>query len=156
MLITKLGANNGGMKHQEPPDNLPILEDETDVELAAREDAPFHDLVAGDTLSDVPAPDPQVSRAPAARSLQPIRVDMTDDIHDNERPTRAPRDLLTVEQLAEWLSISPRSARRLVADELLPAYRLPSGLRFKARDVEKYVDNRRVHRRQYGRPETRE
>lgn len=136
------------MKHIEPPENLPLVptpsvpsEPET-TEIVPEEDVHFRDRGEGRTLRTTPA-EAAVTRgtsAPAPRSLQPINSDMT---RRKERPIRAPDDLLSVDDVAERLLLSRAAVYRLVARRDLPCYRLPGGFRFKADDVDAFLESRR-------------
>ncbi len=73
-----------------------------------------------------------------------------------ERPTRAPDDLLSVDDVRERLMLSRAAVYRLVARRQLPHYRLPGGLRFKQADVDTFLESRRQNVRatqRYGHPE---
>jgi excisionase family DNA binding protein len=51
--------------------------------------------------------------------------------------------LLNIRQVAEYLNVSPRTVRRLVARKALPCYRFGRVLRFRAGDVGKWLDGRK-------------
>lgn len=135
------------MKHIEPPDNLPVVPDDRSEQPATEKHAPpkdvhFRDPEAGATLSAAPAEDIAIGDAsvPASRSLQPDQSDMT---QRKERPIRAPDDLLSVDDVAERLLVSRAAVYRFVACRRIPHYRLPGGIRFKASDVDAFLESRR-------------
>lgn len=132
------------MKHIEPPENLPVVPDPTEAEVTTMdaEDVHFRDRGAGDIVAPTQSTDaPRASRTPAPRSLQPVNNDMT---QKQERPIRAPDDLLSVDDVRERLLLSRAAVYRLIARRQLPHYRLPGGLRFKAADVDAFLDSRRT------------
>jgi excisionase family DNA binding protein len=145
------------MKHIEPPENLPVAPEPpapTEPETSeTHEDVHFRDPRAGDMVDNVPVSGGKVrTDIPASRSLQPIRLTM---LESKERPIRAPDDLLSVDDVAEKLLSSRTAIYRLVARGCLPVYRLPAGIRFKAADLNAYIESLRHearHARPYGRP----
>jgi len=52
--------------------------------------------------------------------------------------------LLDVEGAAEYLSVTPRFIRRLVAERRLPFVKLGRHLRFDAADLDRFIDAGRV------------
>ncbi|XDZ68482.1 helix-turn-helix domain-containing protein [Alphaproteobacteria bacterium LSUCC0226] len=54
-----------------------------------------------------------------------------------------PIRLLTPEEAADFLSVSPRTIKRLVSDGSLPAIRVRNSMRFKLRDLEMYIERSR-------------
>lgn len=136
------------MKHLNPPDNLPVVPDESET----TEEVSFRDPGPGDIVDAVPAPEAaRASGVPEPRSLQPIRLSMA---KHKQRPIRAPNDLLSVDDVAERLLISRAAIYRLVSCRRIAFYRLPGGLRFKVMDVDTYLEGRRLERvepQKYGR-----
>ena len=55
-----------------------------------------------------------------------------------------PRRLLDVEGAAEYLSVTPRFIRRLVAERRVPFVKLGRHLRFDPSDLDRFVDAGRV------------
>ena len=55
-----------------------------------------------------------------------------------------PPRLLTLPEVAAYLSVSPKSVRRLVASRGLPHYRLGRVLRFEPADVSRWLAARKV------------
>lgn len=146
-------------KHIEPPANLPVVPSTPASEAAPsrcaepEEAEGFRDPQAGDTVREplAAADAPRIAAAPASRSLQ---LNSTME-HQKERALRAPDDLMVVDDVAALLMVSRAAVYRLVAKHRLPFYRLPGGLRFKSRDVDAYLESRRVDAkapRTYGRP----
>jgi excisionase family DNA binding protein len=54
-----------------------------------------------------------------------------------------PIRLLTPEEAADFLSVSPRTIKRLVSEGNLPAVRIRNSMRFKLRDIEQYIERSR-------------
>ena len=54
-----------------------------------------------------------------------------------------PVRLLTPEEAADFLSVSPRTIKRLVKEESLPAIRVRNSMRFKLQDLEMYIEGSR-------------
>ena len=52
--------------------------------------------------------------------------------------------LLTLDDLAEYLSVSRRTIYRLLGGNNLPAYRVGGQLRFRREDVDKWLENKRL------------
>ena len=137
------------MEHFNPPANLPVAPDENEP----TEDVHFRESESGGTVHSVLTPRKiRAAGVPASRSLQPIRLSMTEP---KQRPVRALEDLLSVDDVAEQLLLSRSAIYRLVARRRIPSYRLPGGIRFKVRDVDAYLESRRFERvepRKYGSP----
>lgn len=53
--------------------------------------------------------------------------------------------LLAIEDVSERLNVSISTVRRLIRDGVLPAYRVGGRLRFRAREVEAYIDAQRIY-----------
>ncbi len=51
--------------------------------------------------------------------------------------------LLTIEQVAAYLNVSPHTVRRLAARRALPSVRVGHLLRFSERDLERWVQARK-------------
>lgn len=138
VLFTKPEGNNGGMKHQEPPDNLPILDEVADTEPTGREDALFRDPTAGDTVYSGQQTDETLDDtgavSPSRRSLQPKPNDMTNTAIGAAAPI-ACEGLLDVREVARWLDVGRATVYRHVASGRLATYRLPGGLRFSVDDI---------------------
>lgn len=139
------------MKHIEPPESLPVVPtppvptDPKTPETETKEDVHFRDPGTGDTLGSVPVSGGNArSGTPASRSLQLLNSDMT---QPKEHPIRAPDDLLTVPEVAERLRRSRAAVYGLIARQSLPVYRIPGGCRFKAADVEAFLESCRVDAR---------
>ena len=135
-------------RYIEPPANLPIVPmlANTDKSKPGTEDVHFRDPVPGDMVGLTPT-EPAAKRrgsVPASRSLQPMHSDMT---QRKERPIWAPNDLLSVDDVRDHLLLSRAAVYRLVARRQLPHYRLPSGLRFKAADLDVFLDGLRAEAR---------
>jgi len=65
----------------------------------------------------------------------------------NETTTRSPRvsePLIGLQAVAERLLLSQDTVYRLVSRHELACYRLPGGLRFKASDIEAFLERRRA------------
>ena len=63
--------------------------------------------------------------------------------------------LLTVNDVAEFLAVSPSLVYRLAADGELPSYRIGKGtLRFRPEDVEEYLDSHAQGRTRARKPRT--
>jgi excisionase family DNA binding protein len=140
------------MKHSNPPENLPVIPERSKSE--PQKDTHFRSLRTGDIVSAVPVPKPLPTMGtPASRSLQPIRLSMNEH---KERPVRAPDDLLSIDDVAQRLLVSRAAVYRLVSRRRLPFYRLPGGIRFKVKDVDAHLENRRSERvepKKYGSPQ---
>jgi excisionase family DNA binding protein len=54
------------------------------------------------------------------------------------------RDLLDIETTAEYLSVTARFVRRLVADRRIPFYKVGHFVRFDRADVDAWLEERRV------------
>lgn len=139
------------MKHIEPPENLPVVSEPPEptepsrTEAKPEEDVHFRERAAGDTVDPVPVSGGNArSGTPASRSLQPIRLSMP---KSKEHPTRAPDDLLTVPEVAQRLRRSRAAVYRLVEHRALPVYRIPGSYRFKAADVDAFLEGCRVDAR---------
>jgi len=57
----------------------------------------------------------------------------------SQKPVR----LLTPKEAADFLSVSVRTIKRLVAEGSLPAIRVRNSMRFKLRDIEQYIERSR-------------
>lgn len=82
-------------------------------------------------------------KKPAPRAPTLARAD---SVHA-ERRGCAPA-LLTTQEAARELSISPRTLRKLVQDGEIPTVRVRSLVRFDARDLSAWVEEKKVRRRQ--------
>ncbi len=58
-------------------------------------------------------------------------------------PGRLGEGLLTLQQVAAYLNLSPKTVRRLVARHVLPCVHFGRTLRFEARDVFRVVESRK-------------
>lgn len=56
----------------------------------------------------------------------------------------SPKRLLTVKEIAALFSVSERTVYRWVRKRIIPAYKLPSGLRFKNEDTELFLEKIRA------------
>ena len=74
----------------------------------------------------------------------PPRVDGRGPDPDEAGRETVPPRLLTLPEVAAFLSVSPKSVRRLVASRGLPHYRLGRVLRFDAADVSRWLAARKV------------
>lgn len=54
------------------------------------------------------------------------------------------QELLTVQEVSEFLKISRSSVYRLVENRLIPFYKIKSGLRFCRKDLEEYLESCRI------------
>jgi excisionase family DNA binding protein len=136
------------MKHINPPDNLPLVDDE---------DVHFRDRASGDTLTPSQgdttrnAPNEHPSRRFPANALsQPNDQAMA---ARKKTPTSAP--LLDTEALCALLLVSRDTIYRLVGRGELPFLKIGGQLRFRMDDVEEYVTRCREAKprhEQYGRP----
>jgi len=54
-----------------------------------------------------------------------------------------PVRLLTPEEAADFLSVSPRTIKRLVSEGNLPAIRVRNSMRFRLQDLEMYIERSR-------------
>lgn len=52
--------------------------------------------------------------------------------------------MLTIEQLAEWLGITVRHVRRLVAERRIPYYKVGRLVRFDSEEIKAWLGTRRV------------
>ena len=57
----------------------------------------------------------------------------------SQKPVR----LLTPKEVADFLSVSARTIKRLVAEGNIPAVRVRNSMRFKLRDIEQYIERSR-------------
>jgi excisionase family DNA binding protein len=66
--------------------------------------------------------------------------------HDGPVPGAMPMRLLTVQEVAETMRVSEKTVRRIIKCGDLSAYKLGDRgqLRIKERDLERYVESRRV------------
>jgi len=137
------------MEHLNPPENLPVVP----VESEPTEDIHFRERKEDGTLASSPVDSAgHGASAPVPRSLQPIRLTMNES---KWRPERTQDDLLSVSKVAERLLVSASAVYRLVKRRRIAFYQLPAGIRFKAADVECYIESRRSEvqpLRSYGRP----
>lgn len=129
------------MEHLNPPENLPVVPEP--VEIEPEEDVHFRDQESGDKVgtSLAAGSDEDAPAAPAPRSLQPIQPSMSEQ---QERPIRAPHELLDVYEAAESLRLSRATIYRLAKKQHLPCYRLPGGMRFKVAEIEGFLDRYRA------------
>lgn len=78
-----------------------------------------------------------------------------DTIQSTAQSTTTPTtDLLTLEEVIQWLKTSKTTIYRLVQRRQIPFYRIARSLRFKKEDVEAFIQERRVEtidRTTYGR-----
>lgn len=58
--------------------------------------------------------------------------------------TSASVDLLTIEEAAERISMSPRYVRRLIAERQIVFYRMGRSVRIKPADLAEFIDSGRV------------
>ncbi len=65
-------------------------------------------------------------------------------MNGSHEPKFANKELLSVEELAEYLGISVASVRRMVERRSIRFYRLARHLRFRRSDVEAYLATRLV------------
>lgn len=66
-----------------------------------------------------------------------------------QNETKQPIRLLTVAQVADWLSVSASLVYQIVESGKLPVYRIGNGrgaIRFRPEDVETYVDSCRTEK----------
>lgn len=75
--------------------------------------------------------------------VQPNDESREPDLRVVDRDAVPPR-LLTLPEVAAYLSVSPKSVRRLVASGRLPHYRLGRVLRFDPADVSRWLTARKV------------
>jgi excisionase family DNA binding protein len=61
-------------------------------------------------------------------------------------PTEAPTPLLTVDDAATRLAVTPRFVRRLIAERRIAFYRVGKFIRFDPEDVEALIREGRVER----------
>ena len=54
----------------------------------------------------------------------------------SQKPVR----LLTPKEVADFLSVSARTIKRLVAEGNIPAVRVRNSMRFKLQDIEQYIE----------------
>ena len=57
----------------------------------------------------------------------------------SQKPVR----LLTPKEAADFLSVSARTIKRLVAEGNIPAVRVRNSMRFKLQDIEQYIERSR-------------
>ncbi len=57
----------------------------------------------------------------------------------SQKPVR----LLTPKEVADFLSVSARTIKRLVAEGNIPAVRVRNSMRFKLQDIEQYIERSR-------------
>ena len=60
-----------------------------------------------------------------------------------EMTSHKPIRLLTPEEAADFLSVSPRTIKRLVSEGNLPAIRIRNSMRFRLQDLEMYIERSR-------------
>ncbi len=59
----------------------------------------------------------------------------------------ASASLLSIEQLADWLGVTDRFIRRLVAERRIPFLKIGKFIRFDATEIEPWLDSQRVAER---------
>ncbi len=52
-------------------------------------------------------------------------------------------ELLTIKQLSEYLQVSPSTTYKWVHMGFIPHYKLPTSVRFRASDIEKWLKKRK-------------
>ena len=57
----------------------------------------------------------------------------------SQKPVR----LLTPKEAADFLSVSDKTIKRLVAEGNIPAFRVRNSMRFKLQDIEQYIERSR-------------
>ena len=134
------------MKHLNPPDNLPLVDDE---------DVHFREDVSRDTLkpsqSDAAHNAPEENwtrRSPANALSQP-----NDQAMAETKKTPSPAPLLDAQALCALLLVSRDTIYRLVERGELPFLRIGGKLRFRTEDVEGYLNRCRdaaTRRTRYG------
>jgi len=129
------------MEHMNPPENLPVVPEP--VETEPEEDVHFRDQESGDTLSQTQSDGmpPSTPSAPASRSLQPKNRDM--HVLKNHHAIAADR-LLDPLDVAERLRVTKSTVYRLANRGRIPFYELPGGIRFKAADIDAYLESHRM------------
>jgi len=60
--------------------------------------------------------------------------------------------LLTVTEVAEWLSVSPKTVYRWVHEEHVPHLKLGRVVRFDQKDIERWVKTKRTQPTKHNRP----
>ena len=55
--------------------------------------------------------------------------------------------LLSIEQLADWLGVTDRFIRRLVAERRIPSLKIGKFIRFDPTEIEPWLDSQRVAER---------
>jgi excisionase family DNA binding protein len=127
------------MKHINPPDNLPLVDDE---------DVHFRDSASSDNVELLPSSDAahdasglQTHRSPAIAPSQP-----NDEAMAESKRTPSPASLLDTEALCALLLVSRDTAYRLVERDELRCFRIGSKLRFRMDDIEEYLRRCRASR----------
>lgn len=146
------GAVCRHMKHAEPPENLPVVDEPavsqpaTETERptdASAEDVHFRDRAAGDTVT---MPIGGQREEPAGRLLGdcPSTTNETSPMEQTQTQPRVDEAaFMTAVELAAWLGTTRYSVYTLVRKDGLPCYRYGGTLRFRRTEVEEFLKDRR-------------